>query len=195
MAVMIVKYFRCNTLVQLYESLHLTIKVLKWCSTILIFTKYMFQFKDYVSNVAVSQIYLQSSDPVSAQKTLLKYYERLPFVEKMLGMENSFVPIKLFSLALVMSLTNLQEKFLMYSYLTEMLREEDRWRRNSSGYLSFKSSDSRILRVWNYISTYSNFIGINFFQPVPAMCLVLYATLDPCPLNFLLVLTALWVTL
>jgi len=41
MAVMIVKYFRCNTLVQLYESLHLTIKVLKWCSTILIFTKYI----------------------------------------------------------------------------------------------------------------------------------------------------------
>jgi hypothetical protein len=126
----------------------------------------------------------------------LKYYERLPFVEKMLGMENSFVPIKLFSLALVLSLTNLQEKFLMYSYLTEMLREEDKFRRNSSGYMtSFKSSDSRLLRMWNYISNYINFIGINFFQPVPALCLVIYTTLDPCPLNFLLVMTALWVTL
>ena len=41
-------------------------------------------------------------------------------------MENTFVPIKLFSLALVMSLTNLQQKFLKYSYLTDMLKFEDK---------------------------------------------------------------------
>ena len=50
------------------------------------------------------------------------YYEKLPLFERLLGMENSFVPVKLFSLALVLSLTNLQSKFLRYNYLTEMLR-------------------------------------------------------------------------
>ena len=55
-----------------------------------------------------------------------KYFEKLPLVERLLGMENTFVPIKLFSLALVMSLTNLQQKFLKYSYLTDMLKFEDK---------------------------------------------------------------------
>jgi hypothetical protein len=41
-------------------------------------------------------------------------------------MENVFVPVKLFSLALVMALTNFQAKFLKFSYLTDMLRQEDK---------------------------------------------------------------------
>jgi hypothetical protein len=35
------------------------------------------------------------------------YFQNLPLVERLLGMENTYVPVKLFSLAIVMSLTNL----------------------------------------------------------------------------------------
>lgn len=36
-----------------------------------------------------------------------KIYENLPLIEKLLGIENSYVGFKLFSLALVIVLTNL----------------------------------------------------------------------------------------
>jgi len=35
------------------------------------------------------------------------YYEHLPMIEKLFGIENSHVAVKLFSLALVMSISNL----------------------------------------------------------------------------------------
>lgn len=79
----------------MYQSLDKTMFVLKWVSTVFIFLKYMFQFEDYFSHIAQ-----QSSEEIK------KYYDEFPLIEKLLGIENSYVPIKLFSLALVMALSN-----------------------------------------------------------------------------------------
>jgi predicted Zn-dependent protease len=53
-------------------------------------------------------------------------YQELPLLEKLLGIENSYVPLKLFSLALVLVLSNLQLKFLSQAYLKEIIMEENK---------------------------------------------------------------------
>jgi hypothetical protein len=72
------------------------------------------------------KVYMAMLESKSFGNQLEEYFDKLSLVERLLGMENTFVPIKLFSLALVMSLTNLQQKFLKYSYLTDMLKFEDK---------------------------------------------------------------------
>jgi hypothetical protein len=53
-------------------------------------------------------------------------YQELPLLEKLLGIENYYVPLKLFSLALVLVLSNLQLKFLSQAYLKEIIMEENK---------------------------------------------------------------------
>ena len=139
MSVMLIKYFQNinSSLISLYQRLETTITLIKWVSTIFIFIKYMFQFDDFIHRSDEMKVFmanLQSNSSFGNQ--LEEYFDKLPLVERLLGMENTFVPIKLFSLALVMSLTNLQQKFLKYSYLTDMLKFEDKQVNNTMRPLS-----------------------------------------------------------
>jgi hypothetical protein len=96
-------------------------------------------------------------------------------------MENTFVPIKLFSLALVMSLTNLQQKFLKYSYLTDMLKFEDKQVNNT---LRPLSQSNKILQAYFKIKTIVIFVSSFFIKPVPALLLVYYAATNRSFLSF-----------
>jgi hypothetical protein len=96
-------------------------------------------------------------------------------------MENTFVPIKLFSLALVMSLTNLQQKFLKYSYLTDMLKFEDKQVNNT---LRPLSQTNKLLQAYYKIKTIVIFVSSFFIKPVPALLLVYYTATNSSFLSF-----------
>ena len=117
MTTVVIKYFLNPTQIIMYQNMSGTLKALKFFSLAFLFLKYMFQFESYAEDIALSM----SSGGLEARK----YYEQLPLIEKLLGIENSYVPLKLFSLALVMVLSNLQLQFLNYTYLTEILKEEE----------------------------------------------------------------------
>jgi hypothetical protein len=71
----------------------------------------MFQFTEYFNPLTIEVI--TDSNPEGAKKDLLSIYENLPLVERLLGLENSYVTIKFFSLAVVMSLSTLKAKMMM----------------------------------------------------------------------------------
>ena len=110
------------------------------------------------------------------------YFQNLPLVERLLGMENTYVPVKLFSLAIVMSLTNLQQKFLKYSYLTDMLKIEDKKTNNT---LKPQTQSKFKLFVYKF-KTIIIFLASYLIKPVPSSLLVLYAAKNPCMLSFTL---------
>ena len=119
MTVIIIKYLQSDSLMGLYQRLDVTMIILKWVSTSFIFLKYMFQFESYIMT---SQAFQNLILPVSPTNGLKSFKWMLSILEKLLGIENSNVPVKLFSLALVMALSNLQVKYLRFTYLTEMLK-------------------------------------------------------------------------
>jgi len=88
-------------------------------------------------------------------------------------MENIFVPVKLFSLALVMALTNFQAKFLKFSYLTDMLRQEDK---EADLFLTDanKQNISGFRKFWNHAKCYFIFGAIRVLRPLPVLLLVIY---------------------
>jgi hypothetical protein len=96
-------------------------------------------------------------------------------------MENTFVPIKLFSLALVMSLTNLQQKFLKYSYLTDMLKFEDKQVNNTMRPLS---NLNKLLQVFYKVKTIVIFMASFLIKPAPALILVYYTATNSSFLSF-----------
>jgi hypothetical protein len=99
-------------------------------------------------------------------------------------MENTFVPVKLFSLALVMSLTNLQQKFLKYSYLTDMLKFEDKQINNTLRPLS----QSKIVQVYYKVKTIVIFAASFLIKPVPALLLVYYSATNNSLLSFIMLM-------
>lgn len=99
-------------------------------------------------------------------------------------MENTFVPVKLFSLALVMSLTNLQQKFLKYSYLTDMLKFEDKQVNNTLRPLS----QSKFIQVYYKVKTIVIFIASFLIKPVPALLLVYYSATNNSLLSFIMLM-------
>jgi hypothetical protein len=95
-------------------------------------------------------------------------------------MENTYVPVKLFSLAIVMSLTNLQQKFLKYSYLTDMLKIEDKKTNNT-----LKPVTQSRFKLFIYkVKTISIFMASYLIKPIPSCLLVIYAAKNPCLLSF-----------
>ena len=114
MCIITIKYLKSDDSINLYKSINGNLVGLKWISLVFIFLKYMFQFEDFAYTIAFKQATEGKS-----------YYEHLPLIEKLLGIENNLVPIKLFSLALVMSISNLQLKFVSYKYLSNILKEQD----------------------------------------------------------------------
>lgn len=99
-------------------------------------------------------------------------------------MENTFVPVKLFSLALVMSLTNLQQKFLKYSYLTDMLKFEDKQVNNTLRPLSH----SKFIQVYYKVKTIVIFMASFLIKPVPALLLVYYSATNNSLLSFIMLM-------
>lgn len=78
MSWIIIKYFRCEDLTQLYTELATTMTVLKWMSAIIIFLKYMFQFQIYLKPNTELETYLETH--------IDNYTLKLPFIEKMFGL-------------------------------------------------------------------------------------------------------------
>lgn len=99
-------------------------------------------------------------------------------------MENTFLPVKLFSLALVMSLTNLQQKFLKYSYLTDMLKFEDKQVNNTLRPLS----QSKLIQVYYKVKTIVIFMASFLIKPVPALLLVYYSATNNSLLSFIMLM-------
>lgn len=99
-------------------------------------------------------------------------------------MENTFVPVKLFSLALVMSLTNLQQKFLKYSYLTDMLKFEDKQVNNTLRPLS----QSKFIQAYYKVKTIMIFTASFLIKPVPALLLVYYSATNNSLLSFIMLM-------
>lgn len=120
-----------------------------------------------------------------------KYFDQLPLIEKLLGIENSYVPLKLFSLALVLVLSNLQLKFLKYKYLVDILKEEDNdWNR-----LIFvdPQNKTRVKKVFHYIKIYTLFFVYYMLFLLPIVFLALYSYAYMSLLGYALFITALFV--
>lgn len=95
MTILVMKYFLSDTQLGLYQNLNVTLYILRFVSLVFLFLKYMFQFESYAENFQIQ-----------TNTQWREYFEQLPLIEKLLGIENSYVPIKLFSLALVLVLSN-----------------------------------------------------------------------------------------
>ena len=61
----------------MYENLNVTLSIIKWSTLLIIFLKYMFQFKDFAQRA------------VASSEEMKKYEDSLPVIEKIMGIDNS----------------------------------------------------------------------------------------------------------
>lgn len=176
LAIIIIQDLKCQTLNELYTKLDKTLLILKWTSTLFIFMKYVFQFTSFFTPKAIETLVATN------QQDLITLYNNLPFFERLLGMDNSYVPVKLFSLALVMSLSSFQTKFLKYTYLKRLIELED------SGYPD-QIPTSRWQEWGLKLKKLTIYMMSSSLKLVLPILLLIYALSHPSLLSFCLILS------
>lgn len=116
-----------------------------------------------------------------------KYYTSMPVLQILLGIENNYVPFKLFFLAIVMGLSNFMLKFLTYKYLYEVLKEEETdWNR-----LEFidTTKKTKFAVFWHYFTTYFLFFIYNLFIFLPLIIVIAISLVQVSILGCLMLIT------
>jgi len=172
LAWVVFKFFRHDNQLDMYKSMPFALGFLKIVAFLILFLKYMFQFEKYAE-----------------QKYQLAYKD-LSLIQKLLGIENTDVPIKLFALAMVLVITNLQQKFLKYKYLEDILREEQAdW--NRLEFYEAKDRNKKWRNCWHYAGVIFYFALLKILPLLQISAVLVYSLLFQTVIGGIYVVVAL----
>ena len=140
----------------MYKSLDKTLVFLKYISLVFVFLKYMLQFNQY--------------ELLITNEKIQDYYNQTSAVQQLVGIEETYVPLKLLSLALVMVLSSIMLKYLDYGYIRDILGEEDKdWNR----YYFLESKNKTKCKLFMHkVTIYTLFFLYHLFILLPLTIVV-----------------------